>query len=217
MSKLFLDILDSDRIRIFEKLSTFNRTGVLSGGTAIALQIKHRRSYDFDVFIKREITTSLRFKAKKVFGRGIQIIKDETHQLDFLAQGNVKVTFVSHPYPPIYSLVKTESIYLFDLRDLASNKAFTIGRRGTWRDYVDLFWLIKENYVKLDSVINETEKRFGGEFSQKLFLQQLVYIKDILNFDIDYIDKKYSPEDVVEFFKKETTNYVASLVKDASS
>lgn len=45
MSQLFLDQLDSERKRVFDKLAAFADTFVLAGGTAIMLQIGHRKSY----------------------------------------------------------------------------------------------------------------------------------------------------------------------------
>ncbi len=59
MSKLFLDTLDPSRKAVFAKLNKFSRLGVLGGGTAIALQINHRRSFDFDIFLKAPIKPQL--------------------------------------------------------------------------------------------------------------------------------------------------------------
>ena len=71
--KLFLEILDSSRQRIFEQLyHTFKNEYYLAGGTALALQIKHRKSLDFDLFKNTEIT--LATKQKLVTGfKGYQI------------------------------------------------------------------------------------------------------------------------------------------------
>ncbi|MCH7730370.1 nucleotidyl transferase AbiEii/AbiGii toxin family protein [Patescibacteria group bacterium] len=207
MSKIHLEIFDKERLEVFRKLKTFRKLGVLAGGTAIALQIKHRKSFDFDVFIKTRISDYLRQKARKTLGYTSQIIKDQTNQLDIITPETIKVTFVKHPYPPLHSLVNTESIKLFGLHDLASNKAYTIGRRGTWRDYVDLFFLLKEKYTPLDSIIKEATRRFGGEFNQRLFLEQLVYTKDIVDFGIDFLREEYEPNEIVRYFIKITKEY----------
>ena len=164
--------------------------------------IKHRKSFDFDVFTKSEITEHLRQKVRKVLGYTSRIIKDSTNQIDVITPNNVKVTFVKHPSLPLHPIIKTDSISLFSLPDLASNKAYTIGRRGTWRDYVDLFFLLKEGHVTLGSVIKETEKRFGAEFNQRLFLQQLLYTADLVEFGIDYIGRKYKPQQIIDYFEK---------------
>ena len=41
---------------IFEKLVKFKKPGYLAGGTALALQLGHRVSYDFDIFCGKEVS-----------------------------------------------------------------------------------------------------------------------------------------------------------------
>lgn len=45
MSKLILEILDTNRLDSFKKLKTFKQYGILGGGTALALQIGHKKSF----------------------------------------------------------------------------------------------------------------------------------------------------------------------------
>ena len=68
MSKIHLDILDNIRQDIFNKLKAFAHEGYLAGGTALAFQLHHRISEDFDIFINRHINNNLRLKVKEVFG-----------------------------------------------------------------------------------------------------------------------------------------------------
>ena len=67
MSKILLDILDESRKQVFLALSHFKGKGYLGGGTALALQLGHRRSVDFDIFINTPIKDSLRREIKKNF------------------------------------------------------------------------------------------------------------------------------------------------------
>ena len=62
MSKIFLEILDRDRQEILRELSYFREEGYLAGGTALALQIGHRTSYDFDIFMNHSVTKMLKNK-----------------------------------------------------------------------------------------------------------------------------------------------------------
>lgn len=206
MSNIHLEILDPKRLDVFNSLSGFKRYGVLGGGTAIALQIKHRKSYDFDIFLEQSIPEELVSNVKSLFPT-FQILREETNQFDFVVQDEIKLTFLKHAFPPLHPPVKTNSISLFSLKDLASNKAATIGRRGVWRDYVDLFSLIKNGVSSLEDIIFETEKRFEGEFNKRLFLEQLVYTKDIKDFEIDYLDKRYSPQEINTFFENQVKSF----------
>lgn len=48
MSSIHLEILDKDRQKVFKKLRVFKQKAILGGGTALALQLNHRVSFDFD-------------------------------------------------------------------------------------------------------------------------------------------------------------------------
>ena len=60
MSTLRHEIFDPDRTEIFQKLKPFNRIGVLAGGSALALQLGHRKSFDFDIFISKPLSTGVK-------------------------------------------------------------------------------------------------------------------------------------------------------------
>lgn len=213
MTKLYLDVLDEPRRKVFEKLSVFTRYGgVLAGGTAMALQLNHRRSEDFDIFFPNLITKQLRRKLISITERPINIRLDNSRQLTLSDKDGIKITLVIHEFVPLYPVTRTASLSLFNLSDLASNKAFTVGKRGVWRDYVDLFYLLKLKLVSLEQIIEETEKRFGDLFSAKLFLEQLVYNKDIFDFEIDYIGRKYAPKEVMSFLEKVEKDYLVKNV-----
>jgi len=57
-------------------------------------------------------------------------------------------------------------------------KAFALGRRAKWKDYVDLYFIIRDHYPIAD-ICNEADKIFSQQFSGKLFRQQLAFHKDI--------------------------------------
>ena len=70
-----------------------------------------------------------------------------------------------------------------DLISLGAMKAFALGRRSKWKDYVDLYFLLKNNYG-LKEIVNKSIAIYGQEFSEKLFRAQLAYHEDI-----DYSEK----------------------------
>ena len=62
-------------------------------------------------------------------------------------------------------------------------KAYTLGRRAKWKDYVDLYFIMKNFYSVIE--INKKAKQiFSTEFNEKMFRAQLSYFKDI-----DYSEK----------------------------
>ncbi len=207
MIDLHLESLDKDRQEIFKQLSRFSSEGVLAGGTAIALQIGHRRSYDFDIFTYKPLQKGLYQKLKRVFGNNVFKTFESRQQLNVSVAGEIKITFYYEGFGPSLDTIKTKGIDLLDLRDLASNKALTLGGRGKWRDYVDLYFLIKEKWVVLGSIIDMAEKRFGGEFSRKLFLEQLMYTNDLGMFEIEFLRDKVTEREIGNFFEEEVRVY----------
>ena len=89
------------------------------------------------------------------------------------------------------------------LLTLASMKAFALGRRAKWKDYVDLFFILKYHYT-IQEVCLETEMNFGSQFSGKLFREQLAFHKDIDHSEpIDYLVPPV-PEDEIKKFLIDT-------------
>lgn len=207
MTGIHLELLDSGRRQVFSQLKCLQRyRGTLAGGTALSLQIKHRYSLDFDIFFDKHVVG----KAFKAASRTLEIKEkrlDRPGHITFLTKQGVQVTLFYYEFFPLYPRVKTDSLPLFNLRDLATDKAYTLGRRPIWRDYVDLFFLLKEEFVTLESLIKDGKRKFKAGFAPKLFLEQLTYYGDIREFKIEFIDKEYSPQEIQEFLKKEVLGY----------
>ena len=208
----YLGRLDKERLAVFDKLSAFANEFVLAGGTALMLRIGHRLSYDFDCFSEDELSKTLLRKAKRIFGRGIFPRVQTPEQLTFTTPENVEVTFVYHPYPPLANPLKTSSIPVFHPDDLAANKTYTIGRRGVWRDYVDLFILLKWDLYSIFQLIELAEKKFSGEFHDKLFLEQLSYFDDVEIIPVNFLKESYSPQEIQSYLKGQVENYLRKVL-----
>lgn len=209
MSKLFLNSLDSKRQRILFQLQTIFPKGILGGETAIALQINHRRSFDLDIFTSKPITPTLLRKVNEFWKTSqIEPLIDTDDELSILVDKKVKVSFIYFPFPALYPPIKSETLTLFHFKDLASNKAYAIGRRPVYRDYVDLYFLLHQKSISLSLVIKEAQKRFAGNFNVKLFLAQLTYFEDLTDFTIEFIREKTTLEEVKTYFTKEVKSYL---------
>jgi len=203
MLKLILESLNKNQLLVFEKLSAFKDFGVLGGGTALSLQIGHRVSYDFDIFTHEKLKSSLWKKAKEVFGNNSEKLLNTEDQLNLLTPESVYVTFFYDEYQSLFNPIKTVSINLLDLKDIAANKTYVLGKRPKWRDYVDLYFLLKEKYISLEELINLSLKKFSNDFSEKLFLEQLIYWDDVEDYEITFLNKEVPSEKIKEFLEKE--------------
>lgn len=211
MSKIHLELLDEKRQKVFLDLSLFKDEGYLAGGTALALQINHRRSEDFDIFVNKTIDNKLRLKIKKIFGND-DFYLDNEDQINLLTKDGVKITFLWYYFPRIGLPIRTESISLASIDDIMADKSITIGRRAVWRDYVDVFYVLKNKMSTMASVISLAKKKFKNEFIETQFLEQLMYFDDLEITPIEFVGKPYPVDEVRLFLEQEVKAYVRNRI-----
>jgi len=171
------EILTDEQFNLLPLIKLFSGDFGLVGGTAIALHLGHRRSIDFDLFSLKEFDNQkIRRKIVK-FSKINQIIRDETDQFTLLIK-DVRLTFLYYSYPIIFSNNFENIIKFSDLPTLAAMKAFALGRRAKWKDYVDLYFVARQ-YDGIRKICKKAREIFGNEFNEKLFRSQLAYFEDI--------------------------------------
>lgn len=200
--------MNKNLLAVFRKLRSFRDMGVLGGGTALALQIGHRASFDFDVFTRGKLHDRLWKEAKHVFGETSEKTLDTEDQLDLITPENVAVTFFHDDYQPLFDPIPSETINLLDPRDIATNKAYLLGKRPKWRDYVDLYFLLKDNHVSMNELVGLSKKKFGTDFSEKLFLEQIVYWGDMDDYIVDFLITEIEPKEIKVFLENEVKKFV---------
>ena len=173
---MYPNILSEEQLKIVPLMQKFKREFYLVGGTAIALQIGHRKSIDFDMFKPTRLNTK-RILNKIDDSKLKYIITRRVYEQLNLTIFGVKITFFEYPYP-IEPTVNFDNIRMPDLQTLAAMKAFALGRRAKWKDYVDLYFLLRD-YLKLEDIFSKATEIFGQEFSEKQFCAQLAFHKDI--------------------------------------
>jgi|SRR3989344_5386877 len=201
---LHLDILDNKRQELLQKLLPVLGDFVLGGGTALALQLKHRKSFDFDFFSSSRIPKRLLEKlSQNVTIKNVVI--DTSDELTFFTTDDIKITFLYYPFKQHFKIMELENgLCIFSIQEIALQKAYTIGRRGEYRDYFDLYTILKNNYMEIGELISLAKEIYGSVFDKKLFLEQLVYFGDLSNFDIIPVSGKILPkiEDIKQYFEE---------------
>ena len=198
------EALKPENKKIFPKLSQF-KNFYLGGGTSLALQIGHRISVDFDFFSKKEIDKKLLNQVKQVFPNNE--IKPTINNSDELTVfvDDIKITFLYYPFGVILKPIKYQNINLLRIEEIAASKAHTIGHRGTFKDYVDLYFIFSKKYCTLEKIIKLAKKKYGDEFNARLFLEQLIYLEDIKDTNIIFLKMKATKKQIQQFFEKEIT------------
>ena len=95
-----------------------------------------------------------------------------------LIVNDVKVTFFQYPFPVEPTVRFEQTFRLPSLLQLAAMKAYALGRRSKWKDYVDLYFLLRDHFALAD-ICTEAMRIFGELFSEKMFRSQLCYFEDI--------------------------------------
>jgi len=155
------------------------------------------------LFYEKDLPPNLLRKVERIF-KGFQVKVRISHleQLT-LSLDDTQLTFLKYPYPLIFDLNTYQGVKLLSIPEIAATKAYTVGRRATFKDYIDLFFLLKEKFVSLQKIITICEKKYKDEFNDRLFLEQLVYLKDIEEVPIEFTGKPVTKKEMAEFFEKE--------------
>lgn len=172
------EILDEEQAKLLPLVKNFYQNFGLVGGTAIALQIGHRRSIDFDLFGLKEFANE---KIRKIITRNGhkigKVYKDEEDQFTFFIN-KVQFTFYYYPFEIDFTEQFEKIVKMPDLLTLAAMKAYALGRRAKWKDYVDLYFIINK-YHAIEKILKRGKEIFKGEFNERIFREQLSYFNDI--------------------------------------
>jgi hypothetical protein len=175
----------------------------LAGGTALALQIGHRVSVDFDFFTPESLSRRLLYKVSNIFAsEPLAPLVNNADQLTVLIRG-VKVTFLTYPFPVIEPLVMEGGLSMLSVREIGATKAYTIGRRGTFKDYVDLYSIVSAGHASLVDVVRLADRKFGDAFNSRLFAEQLLFMDDVRDYEVEFLTKPITAKTIASFFRKE--------------
>ncbi|MDD9911158.1 MAG: nucleotidyl transferase AbiEii/AbiGii toxin family protein [Ahrensia sp.] len=176
---LHLEILPAPQRRVWSELSQIPQDFVLYGGTAIALQLGHRQSIDFDFFAFRPIDPQ-HLLGTVPFLVGAQVLQMEPNTLTVLVDrgGPVQVSFFGTPKLGQISephKVASDGVSVAALIDLAGTKAAVVQRRAEAKDYIDIDALIARAGITLSNALASAALIYGRQFTPQLTLKALSY------------------------------------------
>lgn len=176
MKKWYQETMQSG---IEETMSTLQKSAVLksfylAGGTALALQIGHRKSFDLDFFSQDFDETVVEEKVKTI--NGFKLVKKETQTLH-ISIGKSKVSFLGYPYPLVFPYRFFNTVAIADVRDIAAMKMTAIANRGTKRDFFDLFTVAQ--LFSISELFEVFKSKFSKvNYSKNHVLRSLTYFND---------------------------------------
>jgi hypothetical protein len=204
---MHLHILSNNQTDLLPYFKPFNRKYYLVGGTAIALHLGHRRSIDFDFFCYSPIKKKqLKSKLQNVpFTK--TLLFEDTDQMHLMING-VKTTFFHYPYMIEHPVKVSNVVAIPDLIALSAMKAFALGRRAKWKDYVDLYFILK-NHFTIEEISSMAKGVYGSFYSEKLFREQLAFHKDIdFSEPVEYLIPPVSEKEIKEFLTEKAIDFL---------
>jgi hypothetical protein len=211
-AKLKLNILDKKRKAILPYLKVFKNDFYLAGGTGLALQLGHRKSYDFDFFSFNNFNINkLQDNIKTLFNDSkVEILQLEADTITVLVNNDVKISFFKINSLPVKPLIESEWFFICHELEIGAMKIAAL-LRSAYRDYVDLYFLLKK--YTLADILNLCEQKY------QLF-EESVYIKALLSYDdIEPTPIKYTggfektSKQIFAYIKSMTKSYLSKFVQ----
>ncbi len=198
-----------------KQLALLKKTGIfddvyLAGGTALALWLGHRISYDLDFFTATSFDRD-RF-LQKLTEIGFKLDQESWGTLSGRLQ-KTKFSLFVYEYPLIDETSKYQGVDVAGLRDLAAMKITAISSRGTKRDFVDLYYL--KDKFSVEEMIGFYDKKFRKlDTSRTHLLKSLNYFKDAEGDpEPNMLKSDYSWKKVKDFFTQEAQKITGNLVQ----
>lgn len=188
---------------LLELLTTIMKSNVfsdfiLAGETSLALQIGHRYSVDLDFFGKNGINEDLFLEELSHFGQVMKI--GSSKNILVCTINGIKVDFVNYQYDFIDKPIEMENLRLATMRDIAGMKLNAIEGRGTKKDFIDLYFLLK--YFSLSEMIDFYRNKYPNH-SDFMMLKSLTYFEDAEQFPMPIMFKEFDWEKCKNLIKKE--------------
>lgn len=186
----------------------------LAGGTALALQLGHRHSYDLDFFTPKP------FQAKSMAQKIVKLlpkfrIERTAWRTIYGRIGTDKFTMFYYEYPLLFPPKKFMDVALADARDIAAMKVAAVADRGTKRDFIDLYFLFRQEGITLAQALQWYGKKY------KLLRSNFVHIMKSLSYfidaDADEMPAMLKPvrwPEVKKFFERETQHAVKARLRE---
>jgi hypothetical protein len=177
-----LDVLPAPQRRLWDELVAVPREFVLYGGTALALQLGHRQSLDFDFFGERPFDP-MGLVSAVAFLAGAVVTQIEPNTLSCTVDrgGAVKLSFFGVPrlprlLPPL--IARDNNLQVASLLDIAGTKAAVVQVRAEVKDYIDIDALLTDGRIDLPTALAAAKVIHGEPFNPQSTLKALSYFGD---------------------------------------
>lgn len=191
-----------------------------TGGTPLAaFYLHHRLSEDIDLFSEEEIhAPSLKVFMKKAQNRLGAHSVDYTNflglhsfQISFSKTNILKVDFNYYPFPRIEKGMKYKNISVDSILDIAVNKVQTIATKPRARDFIDIYFILKEYDYSFADLLKKARIKFDWHIDPLQLGSRLFLATEVR--DYPRMIKKIDNEEWQNFFIKEAKKLKSEIIK----
>lgn len=191
-----------------------------TGGTPLsAFYLEHRISEDIDLFSEKEIFLP---PIKSFIGKvqkKLNLEKTDYRQflgwhsffLYFSNKNILKLDFNFYPFERIEKGDLYKSIAIDSILDIAVNKIHTIAMRPRARDFIDIYFIIKEKQYKLFDLLMKAKAKFDWHIDPIQLGSRFYQAKDLT--DYPHMIKKINHREWKDFFLAEAKKLKKEIFK----
>ena len=173
----------------------------LAGGTAVALHLGHRFSFDLDFFSTSQFNLDEVLQTLKSLGE-VETLQATANTFNGTLNG-LRISFFIYPYPVLEPFLDYYGVQIASISDLAAMKIDAITRRGTKRDFVDLYFIC-QRFFPLKHALELYFRKFKDfNISRVHVLKSLIYFGDAEADDMPKMIERITWRGVKAFFSSE--------------
>lgn len=212
---MYWEILDDQRKTVLKKLSkeVLPVGCYMAGGTALSLQMKLRKSVDFDFFLQESFNEAALYDRIQASGfPGVCALRIGGGTCD-LRISRIQVSFFYYPCrmlePPV---ADTETgLHLAGIADIAAMKAVAIGGRGARKDFYDLYWILNDRKMSAGQLAESLYRKYGTDHDFSYVGMGMNYFDDAEMETLSETFRKTDWEEIKTFFCRFQREFMNSL------
>ncbi len=211
---VFWETVSEEMRRVMKHFSgtEIGRRFYLAGGTALALQLGHRRSIDLDFFSPTEDIPSIRTVLAEALAPLDPVLADTSWgNLVFLAQ-DIQIGFYGYGYPLVATPRDAEGISLASIPDIGLMKLDALQSRASRKDFYDLYAIAEK--MTLRELFDLAPKKLTNsrDFEAQV-VKRFPFFKRADAEEDPVLLSGVSWEEVKDFFRKKANEFGQSWIE----